>query len=89
MSKSPCIDCQRFKWCENKQCQRWYDWFIQEWKKFNDYYNNHNPMIEIVYCKDCEHYVVDNEKTVSYCKLYGAIVSGNYFCELGKRREGE
>ena len=44
MTKSPCATCPKEKWCENKLCQKWRTWFLQEWKKYHDYYLKHKGM---------------------------------------------
>ena len=44
--------------------------------------------VEVVRCKDCK-YFVGNDKMLTHCSIYGALVADDDFCSYGERREGE
>ena len=46
-----------------------------------------DAMDELVRCKDCKHYVVENEKMLTHCRLYGAVVDDDDFCSGAEGRE--
>lgn len=46
-------------------------------------------VVEVVRCRNCEHWHQDGGDVLEHCRRYDFWTSGNWFCADGQRREDE
>ena len=54
-----------------------------------EYFKTHTKYVEVVRCKDCEHYNNKDINLLPHCTLSGITKFEDDFCSDGERREGE
>lgn len=92
---SICRKCFRSYVCEQFNEHRDSDWDNKKCHFFNDHFVDVENVVEVVRCKDCEHYHTGKESTVCdydycdilyYCDGSHRTACEEDFCAYGKKR---
>lgn len=89
--------CSECKLCvEDKYADMTCVLLCDEWEE-SDYNENHRdercPLVEIITCKDCKHWVKDltsrvpDDKEYHFCPMIDFNTSEDYYCADAERRE--
>ena len=89
MAEKTCYYCFHHDVCENRNC--WIDPNDSSKHTICDHFKHVADVVEVVRCKDCEHYKPQpkykNSETKYCCRSAYVRVNADDFCSYGERKE--